>query len=62
MDMQDSFREESIDETVRKRIPRRRFGKPGDLDGAVLRLASDAGRYITGVALPVAGGQTPSWM
>lgn len=61
-DMQDAFRAEGIEGTVRKRIPQRRCGKPDDLDGATLLLASDAGRYITGVALPVDGGQTLSWM
>jgi len=61
-DMQHSFVEAGIDDTVLKRIPQRRFGKVEDLDGAVLLLASDAGAYITGVALPVDGGQVLSWM
>ncbi|MGE4217924.1 MAG: SDR family NAD(P)-dependent oxidoreductase [Alphaproteobacteria bacterium] len=43
-----------------RRIPMRRPGNPGDLDGALLLLASDAGRYITGVCLPVDGGHTLS--
>lgn len=39
------------------------FGKPDDLDGAVLLLASGTCRYVTGVALPVDGGRTPPrWM
>lgn len=37
--------------------PLRRLGKEGDLDGAALLLASDAGRYITGVTITVDGGQ-----
>ena len=37
-------------------VPQRRFGQPDDLDGALLLLASDAGRFITGVSLPVDGG------
>ena len=43
-----------------KRVPLRRFGTPADLDGALLLLASDAGRYITGSILTVDGGQTAS--
>ena len=39
-----------------ERIPLGRPGEPGDLDGALLLLASDAGRYITGQTLLVDGG------
>ena len=39
-----------------KRIPQRRLGRPEDLDGAVLLLASDASAYITGIVIPVDGG------
>lgn len=45
-----------------KRTPMRRLGTPEDLDGVSLLLASDAGRYITGAAIPVDGGQVLSWM
>jgi NAD(P)-dependent dehydrogenase (short-subunit alcohol dehydrogenase family) len=34
-----------------------RFGETGDLDGALLLLASNAGRYITGATIVVDGGQ-----
>ncbi len=61
-DMKQSFEDAGIDQTVLKRIPQRRYGQPEDLDGATLLLVSDAGRYITGVALPVDGGQILSWM
>ena len=37
-------------------VPAKRFGTPEDCAGAVLLLASDAGSYITGAAIPVAGG------
>jgi NAD(P)-dependent dehydrogenase (short-subunit alcohol dehydrogenase family) len=39
-----------------ERIPLGRPGQPGDLDGALLLLASDAGRYITGQTILVDGG------
>ncbi|MDN8617427.1 SDR family NAD(P)-dependent oxidoreductase [Variovorax ginsengisoli] len=61
-DMQASFSEHGLEESIRKRIPMRRFGEPSDLDGAMLLLTSDAGRYITGAVLPVDGGQILSWM
>ncbi len=38
------------------RIPLRRFGRPDDLDGAMLLLASPAGAYITGAVIAVDGG------
>ncbi len=41
-----------------KRVPQQRFGRPEDLDGALLLLASNAGRYMTGTVLPVDGGQS----
>ena len=39
-----------------KRIPQRRLGQPGDLDGALLLLASDASRYMTGTIITIDGG------
>lgn len=41
---------------IASRVPLGRLGQPEDLDGALLLLASDAGRFITGVVLPVDGG------
>ena len=38
------------------RIPMRRVGRPHDLDGAMLLLASPAGAYITGAVIAVDGG------
>ena len=43
-----------------RRIPQRRLGRPEDLDGALLLLASDAGRYITGSDIVVDGGHLVS--
>lgn len=46
-----------VDEAVlRRRIPSGELGEPGDVAAAVLFLASDAARYITGVTVPVDGG------
>lgn len=43
-----------------RRIPQRRLGAPSDLDGALLLLASDAGRYMTGSSITVDGGHLVS--
>lgn len=40
-----------------RQIPMGRFGEEGDLDGAFLLLASDAGRYMAGTVVVVDGGQ-----
>jgi 3-oxoacyl-[acyl-carrier protein] reductase len=42
---------------IKREIPVGRFGEDGDLDGALLLLASDAGRYIAGTTIVVDGGQ-----
>jgi 3-oxoacyl-[acyl-carrier protein] reductase len=39
-------------------IPVGRFGTEGDLDGALLLLASEAGHYISGATIVVDGGQS----
>lgn len=59
-DMQESLKE--FEKTLIKRTPMRRFGTPDELAGVSLLLASDAGRYMTGVAIPVDGGQVLAWM
>ncbi|NRG16433.1 SDR family oxidoreductase [Rhizobiales bacterium] len=43
-----------------KRIPMRRTGKPEELDGPFILLASDASRYMTGAVIPVDGGHLVS--
>lgn len=40
-----------------RKIPAGRFGQDGDLDGALLLLASKAGSYITGTTIVADGGQ-----
>ena len=42
---------------LKRAIPMGRFGQDGDLDGALLLLASKAGAYITGATVIVDGGQ-----
>jgi 3-oxoacyl-[acyl-carrier protein] reductase len=42
---------------MKRDIPMGRFGKAGDLDGALLLLVSDAGSYMTGATVVVDGGQ-----
>jgi NAD(P)-dependent dehydrogenase (short-subunit alcohol dehydrogenase family) len=41
---------------LRDRIPLKRTGEPSDLDGAVVFLASESSRYVTGQTLLVDGG------
>jgi NAD(P)-dependent dehydrogenase (short-subunit alcohol dehydrogenase family) len=36
--------------------PMKRFGDPSDLIGAVIFLASESARFVTGITLPVDGG------
>jgi len=42
------------------RVPMRRLGEEGDLDGPLLLLASDASRYMTGSVIVVDGGHLVS--
>lgn len=43
-----------------RRVPQRRLGQPQDLDGALLLLLSDMGRFITGADIAVDGGHLVS--
>lgn len=47
-------------EALKKRIPMRRAGELDDLDGPLLLLCSDAGRYMTGAVVAVDGGHLVS--
>ena len=47
---------ESRQDALMEQIPSRRLGAPGDVAAAVVYLASDAARYITGETLNVNGG------
>ena len=57
-DMNRDFLRSSASDAIRKRIPLREFGKPEDLDGAILYLCSDASRYVNGAVLAVDGGHS----
>jgi NAD(P)-dependent dehydrogenase (short-subunit alcohol dehydrogenase family) len=55
-DMNRDFLQSEVGQALIQRIPMGRSGQAGDLDGALLLLASEAGAYITGAVLPVDGG------
>ena len=52
------WREDERDRQILERTPMGRWGRPEDLGGAALFLASDAANFITGITLPVDGGYT----
>jgi 3-oxoacyl-[acyl-carrier protein] reductase len=56
-EINDSYLESEAGAQLKRDIPLGRFGEAGDLDGALLLLVSNAGRYITGATLVVDGGQ-----
>jgi 3-oxoacyl-[acyl-carrier protein] reductase len=56
-EMNDDYLASEAGSAIKREIPMGRFGNEGDLDGALLLLASDAGAYITGATVVVDGGQ-----
>jgi gluconate 5-dehydrogenase len=50
------YEDEAWVQSLVDRIPVRRPGAPNDLDGALVFLASEASRYVTGQTLLVDGG------
>lgn len=59
-DLNRDFLKTEAGQAILRRIPQRRAGEPTDLDGALLLLASDASRYMTGAVIPVDGGHLSS--
>jgi 3-oxoacyl-[acyl-carrier protein] reductase len=56
-EINDAYLNSEAGTALKRDIPMGRFGEQGDLDGALLLLVSDAGRYITGATVVVDGGQ-----
>ena len=52
------WRQDQRDRLILERTPMGRWGRPDDMTGAALFLASEAAGFITGVTLPVDGGYT----
>jgi NAD(P)-dependent dehydrogenase (short-subunit alcohol dehydrogenase family) len=59
-DINASFFETEAGQQMIRRMPLRRLGRPEDLDGAFLLLATDASAWMKGVTLPVDGGHLVS--
>lgn len=55
-DLNEAFLASDAGQRLRARIPARRFSQPADLDGALLLLASDAGRGMSGSEIVVDSG------
>ncbi|TSD99193.1 SDR family oxidoreductase [Skermania sp. ID1734] len=55
-EMTDQIDNDWMRNTLIPRTVHGRLGKPGELNGALLFLASDASSYVTGITLPVDGG------
>ena len=49
---------ERFQEFAKTHVPMKRYGKPGELDAAVVFLASKEASYVTGLIMPVDGGYT----
>ncbi len=55
-ELTDWMKDPSIMEGIAARVPQQRVGRPADLEGALLLLASDASAYMTGSTITVDGG------
>jgi NAD(P)-dependent dehydrogenase (short-subunit alcohol dehydrogenase family) len=59
-ELTDQLWEQPYGQAMIKRIPMRRLGTPGDLDGALLLLATSASAWMTGSVIAVDGGHLVS--
>ena len=57
-DINRDFLASKAGESLKHRVPQRRFGQVRDLDGPLLLLASDASTYMTGSVITVDGGMS----
>jgi len=57
-DVNRQFRTDEMKARIAKAYPLRRIGRPEDVAGAVVFLASDAAGFVTGQTLSVSGGYT----
>ena len=55
-EMTDQMEGDFIEKVVVPRTVHGRLGAPGELNGALIFLASDASSYVTGITVPVDGG------
>ena len=51
-----ALRDDEARDSVVESVPQRRIGKPDDMAGTAIFLASKAGGYLTGTVIPVSGG------
>ncbi|HEX4410866.1 MAG TPA: glucose 1-dehydrogenase [Xanthobacteraceae bacterium] len=56
-EMNDEYLASERGAAIKREIPIGRFGEPRDLDGPLLLLVSDAGRFVTGTTIVADGGQ-----
>jgi NAD(P)-dependent dehydrogenase (short-subunit alcohol dehydrogenase family) len=57
-DVNRQWRTDEMKARIAKVYPLRRIGRPEDVAGAVVFLASDAASFVTGQTLSVSGGYT----